>query len=50
MAKLELDVFLEGQNAPIGRLSRNDDGATAFRYLSDQLAQSPTSQKLMPLV
>ncbi|MCW1918038.1 HipA domain-containing protein [Rhodobacter sp. KR11] len=34
---LELDVQLEGKLAPIGRLTRRDDGVLSFRYLSDDL-------------
>lgn len=37
MPTLDLDVFLEGQAAPIGRLTRLGDGATSFRYLTDAL-------------
>ena len=34
---IELDVFLEGTEGPIGRLSRGDDEDTEFRYLRDDL-------------
>lgn len=34
---IELDVFLEGTEGPIGRLSRGDDEGTEFRYLRDDL-------------
>lgn len=37
MAALELDVFFEGMATPAGRLVRSDDGATSFRYLTDDL-------------
>lgn len=37
MAILELDVFLEALPEPVGRLSRQDDGAISFRYLADAL-------------
>lgn len=37
MAALELDVFFEGMATPAGRLVRADDGATSFRYLTDDL-------------
>ncbi|MEV8467622.1 HipA domain-containing protein [Fluviibacterium sp. DFM31] len=32
-----LDVFLDGQAAPVGTLSRADDGAVSFRYLRQDL-------------
>ena len=35
MPRLDLDVFLEAHPAPIGRLTRFEDGATGFRYLTD---------------
>lgn len=35
MARLDLDVFLEGIPRPIGELSRLDDGTCTFRYLTD---------------
>lgn len=35
MARLDLDVFLEGIQFPIGELSRHDDGICSFRYLTD---------------
>lgn len=38
MPRLDLDVFLEAHPEPIGRLTRFDDGATGFRYLTDALA------------
>lgn len=34
---LELDVFLEAQPTPVGRLARDDHGDIAFRYLRDDL-------------
>jgi serine/threonine-protein kinase HipA len=34
MAKLELDVFLESSQTPIGRLSRHDEGRMSFHYLN----------------
>lgn len=34
---LELDVFLESLPEPVGRLSRQDDGATRFCYLTDAM-------------
>lgn len=37
MAILELDVFLEALPASVGRLTRYDDGAIYFRYLTDTL-------------
>jgi serine/threonine-protein kinase HipA len=37
VAALELDVFFEGMATPAGRLVRSDDGATSFRYLTDDL-------------
>lgn len=37
MAELHLDVLLEGTDDPAGRLSRLEDGSTAFRYLTDRL-------------
>lgn len=35
MARIDLDVFLEGIPLPIGELSRLDDGTCTFRYLTD---------------
>lgn len=35
---IQLDVFLEGSDAPIGRLSKLDSGASEFRYLTDEVA------------
>lgn len=32
---LDLDVFLDGTPDPVGRLTRDDAGATSFQYLSD---------------
>lgn len=37
MANLTLDVFFEAIPAPIGQLSRDDDGACTFCYLTDHL-------------
>jgi len=37
MPRLDLDVFLEAHPEPIGRLTRLNDGATGFRYLTDAL-------------
>jgi serine/threonine-protein kinase HipA len=37
MPRLDLDVFLEGCPDPVGCLTRHDDGATGFRYLTDNL-------------
>lgn len=37
MPALELDVFLEALPAPVGRLTRHDDGEVSFRYLTDAL-------------
>ena len=37
MVVLLLDVHLEGTTAPIGQLSRGDDGAVQFRYLTAAL-------------
>ncbi|WP_166461939.1 HipA domain-containing protein [Paracoccus alkanivorans] len=37
MAVLELDVFLEALPDPVGRLTRQGDGSTSFRYLTDAL-------------
>ncbi|MDS9469696.1 HipA domain-containing protein [Paracoccus sp. MBLB3053] len=37
MPQLDLAVFLETLPAPIGRLTRFDDGSTSFRYLTDAL-------------
>lgn len=34
---ITLDVFLEGQAAPVGSLIKRDDGATEFRYLREDL-------------
>ncbi|MBT9386321.1 HipA domain-containing protein [Pseudooceanicola sp. CBS1P-1] len=34
---IELDVFLEGVEAPVGRLVRQEDQGTSFRYLQDHL-------------
>lgn len=36
-AALTLDVHLEGVDGPVGQLSRDADGASAFRYLRDDL-------------
>jgi serine/threonine-protein kinase HipA len=36
--RLDLDVFLEASSAPIGRLTRLEDGTASFRYLTDALA------------
>ncbi|TQM93787.1 HipA domain-containing protein [Roseinatronobacter monicus] len=38
MPRLELEVFLEAHPAPIGRLTRFDDGAVGFHYITDALA------------
>jgi serine/threonine-protein kinase HipA len=40
VAALELDVFFEGMAIPAGRLRCADDGATSFRYLTDDLPHS----------
>ena len=45
MAELELDVFLEGHDTPVGRLSRETDGRTTFVYLDDA-APHPISLSL----
>ncbi|SDG25616.1 type II toxin-antitoxin system HipA family toxin [Rhodobacter capsulatus] len=37
MPRLDLDVFLEACTRPIGRLTRFDDGALGFAYLTDAL-------------
>ncbi|WP_031327818.1 HipA N-terminal domain-containing protein [Rhodobacter capsulatus] len=37
MPRLDLDVFLEACTQPIGRLTRFDDGALGFAYLTDAL-------------
>lgn len=37
MDVLELDVFVEAEGAPVGRLSRAGDGGISFRYLADAL-------------
>lgn len=37
MPWLDLDVFLEACTRPIGRLTRFDDGALGFAYLTDAL-------------
>lgn len=37
MRQLDLDVFLERVDEPVGRLSRARDGTTSFRYLTDAL-------------
>ena len=38
MPRLDLDVFLEAYPEPIGRLTRLEDGAISFHYLTDALA------------
>lgn len=38
MPRLDLDVFLEAHPEPVGRLTRHDDGAMGFRYLTDALS------------
>jgi len=37
VAALELDVYFEGMEHPAGRLARAEDGATSFRYLTDDI-------------
>lgn len=34
---IELDVFLEGADGPVGRLRRGEDGGTSFQYLRADL-------------
>jgi serine/threonine-protein kinase HipA len=45
MDQLSLDVFLEGIETAIGRLTRRSNGEVGFRYLTDQLTY-PISQSL----
>ncbi|MDP1669646.1 HipA domain-containing protein [Phaeovulum sp.] len=37
MARVELDIHLEGRLGPVGRLEGLDDGTLMFRYLTDDL-------------
>lgn len=45
MARLNLDVFLEGISLPVGELSRLDDGSCTFRYLTEAVPH-PLSMSL----